>query len=114
MTRRAFLLTLVSVVPVASGSFLAVGAHAQTVETADYVFPNLNTPTGEPDPGVWSSSGNLTPRVINWAGTADLRPRHVSSLLYFHTSYRRSKAPPGMAAGAAVTARDSRSREPRG
>ncbi len=57
-------------------------SHAAVKETVDYVFPDPNTPLGEPDPAVWASTGSLSPQP-SALGLQITDPDDNAELLYF-------------------------------
>lgn len=78
--------TLFALAVALTGPGLFTQSEAQVVETVDYVFPDPNTPLGEPDPSVWASSGGLSPVPQFGVGLQIADPDNAASLLYFHAS----------------------------
>lgn len=82
---------VVAVVALGASLVLPAVGRAQSgtvVDSADYVFvfPDPSGRNGEPDPTVWSRSGQLQPTPVQDVGLNIFDPDNISSLIYFHAT----------------------------
>lgn len=80
---KRLLTTLFALALALTGPGLVTESGAQIVETFDFVF-DINVVN--PDPLVWATSGNISPRGIEGRGLQITDLGEANSLLYFHAA----------------------------